>query len=69
MAKYYTYDELVSLLGVSRHRLSYAVLTGQVPSPKRKIGRKHVFDREAVEKFADNFGVDCPNWGPEGDNS
>lgn len=61
MQQYYTLGDVVRILGLKPHVVTYAITSGQLPEPPVRVGNKRVFTEEDVERMALHFRV-TPRW-------
>ena len=57
MRNYYTLGQLVKVLGLKPHIITYALTARHLPEPAVRVGNKRVFTGEDVERAARHFGV------------
>ena len=57
MQQYYTLGDVVRILGLKPHVVTYAITSGQLPEPPVRVGNKRVFTEEDVERMALHFRV------------
>ena len=50
--------DVVRMLGIAEHRLTYAFRTGKLAEPKNRVGGKRVFTREDIERVAEYFDIE-----------
>ena len=51
-------SQVAALLGIRRHRIEYALVSGYLPEPKLRFVGKRVFDPAEVRVVAAYFGKD-----------
>jgi hypothetical protein len=50
-------NEVSKRLGLSAHKVSYAISSRKVPEPKLRIANKRIFQQEDVVRLAQHFGL------------
>lgn len=61
MQQYYTLGDVVRILGLKPHVVTYAITSGNLPEPPVRVGNKRIFTREDLERMALHFQV-RPIW-------
>ncbi len=61
MQQYYTLSDVVKILGLKPHVITYAITSGHLPEPPVRVGNKRIFTEEDVERMALHFHV-RPDW-------
>ena len=62
---YFSLYQFARILGKKPHLVVYAITSGPVPEPGRRIGNKRVFNREDVERLARHLRIATPRIDPE----
>ena len=61
MQEYYTLRDVVRVLDLKPHVITYSISAGHLPEPPVRLGNKRVFSRLDVERMAEHFRV-TPRW-------
>lgn len=57
MQQYYTLGDVVRILGLKPHVVTYAITSGHIPEPSVRVGNKRIFTTDDVERMALHFRV------------
>jgi len=57
MQQIYSMGQVAKLLGVQKHRIEYAIATGQLADTKFRFLGKRGFDNNDLRRIAKHFGV------------
>jgi hypothetical protein len=55
--QYYTLGDVVRILGLKPHVVTYAITSGHLPEPSVRVGNKRIFTTDDVERMALHFRV------------
>lgn len=66
MQQYYTLGDVVRILGLKPHVVTYAITSGHLPEPSVRVGNKRIFTTDDVERMALHFRV-APRLIPQDD--
>ena len=57
MQQYYTLGDVVRILGLKPHVVTYAITSGPLPEPSVRVGNKRIFTTDDVERMPLHFRV------------
>jgi len=57
MQKLYSMGEVARILGIQKHRIEYAIASGQLPDTKFRFLGKRGFNDSDLRRIAKHFGV------------
>lgn len=57
MDNIFSIGEVAKLLGIQQYRISYAIVSGQLPEASFRFLGKRCFSEEDIERIAEHFGV------------